>query len=246
MRKILGYIVTPLGAFLYFFALIVFQPLQWVTYKFFGYSAHKKTVDILNMCLVGVLYVVGDSVKFTNKQNLPEGRPIIFLANHQSMFDIPPLIWFLRKYHAKFISKIELTKGIPSISFNLKYGGAANIDRKDARQSIMEIAKLGTNMKEKNWSTVIFPEGTRSKDGHMKPFQSAGVATILKKCPNALLVPIAIRNSWKAVLWGYFPLNPFIRIKIEVLEPIEPEGRPADVLTKLAEDRVRAVADPGA
>ena len=50
-------------------------------------------------------------------------------------------------------------------------------------------------MKENNWSTVIFPEGTRSKDGKVKAFQSAGIATILKKCPEALLVPIAV-NSW--------------------------------------------------
>lgn len=243
MRKILGYILTPVGAFLYFFTLIVFQPLQWFTYKVFGYSAHKKTVDILNLCLVSILYVIGDTVSFTNKQNLPTGRPIIFLANHQSMFDIPPLIWFLRKYHAKFISKIELTRGIPSISFNLKYGGAANIDRKDPRQSIMEIAKLGTNMKEKNWSTVIFPEGTRSKDGRMKPFQSAGVATILKKCPNALLVPVAIKDSWKAIRYGYYPLNTFTHVKVEVLEPIEPGKRPVDEVVKEAEERIRAIVE---
>lgn len=243
MRKIIGYILTPIVAFLYFFVLIVFQPLQWFTYKVFGYSAHKKTVDILNLCLVSVLYLAGDTVSFTNKQQLPSDRPIIFLANHQSMFDIPPLIWFLRKHHAKFISKIELTRGIPSISFNLKYGGAANIDRKDPRQSIMEIAKLGTNMKEKNWSTVIFPEGTRSKDGRMKPFQSAGVATILKKCPNALLVPVAIKNSWKVVRYGYFPINTFIKVTVEVLEPIEPEKRPVDELVKEVEDRIKAVVE---
>lgn len=243
MRKILGYILTPFVALLYFFILIVFQPLQWFTYKVFGYPAHKKTVDILNLCLVSALYLGGDTVSFTNKQDLPTGRPIIFLANHQSMFDIPPLIWFLRKYHAKFISKIELTRGIPSISFNLKYGGAANIDRKDPRQSIMEIAKLGSNMKEKNWSTVIFPEGTRSKDGRMKSFQSAGVATILKKCPNALLVPIAIKNSWKIVQYGYYPINTFTRMSFEVLEPIEPEKRPVDELVKEAENRIRAVVE---
>lgn len=243
MRKILGYILTPVIAFLYFFVLIIFQPVQWFTYKVFGYSAHKKTVDILNLCLVSVLYLGGDTVSFTNNQNLPAGRPIIFVANHQSMFDIPPLIWFLRKYHAKFISKIELTRGIPSISYNLKYGGAANIDRKDPRQSIMEIAKLGTNMKEKNWSTVIFPEGTRSKDGKMKPFQSAGIATILKKCPNALLVPVAIKNSWKAIRYGYFPLNTFTPMSVEVLEPIEPGKTPADELVKLAEERIKAVVE---
>ncbi|HEY4322357.1 MAG TPA: lysophospholipid acyltransferase family protein [Mucilaginibacter sp.] len=239
MRKFLGYILSPFAALAFFLMLIIFQPLQWIAYRFFGYTAHKRVVDILNLCLLRTVYLAGNRVIFINKQNLPIGRPIIFLANHQSMFDIPPLIYYLRKYHAKFISKIELTKGIPSISFNLKYGGAANIDRNDPRQSITEIVKLANRMKENKWSAVIFPEGTRSKDGKLRPFQSAGVATILKKCPEALLVPIAINNSWKMTQYGYYPLNTFLRMTWEVLEPIEPNGRSAEELVKQAEDRVR-------
>jgi len=161
------------------------------------------------------------------------------LANHQSLCDIPPLIYYLRKYHAKFISKIELTKGIPSISFNLKYGGGANIDRNDPRQSITEIVKLANRMKENKWSALIFPEGTRSKNGKVKPFQAAGVATILKKCPEALLVPIAIDNSWRMIQYGYFPLTPFVKMTWKVLEPIEPAGRPAEEVVKEAEDEIR-------
>src|ERR1700761_5128408 len=130
MKKLLGYILSPITIIAFFLILCIFQPVQWICYRFFGYSAHKKAVDLLNLCLTSTVYVVGDTVTFINKQNLPTGRPMIFLANHQSLLDIPPLIWYLRKYHAKFISKIELTKGIPSVSFNLKYGGAANIDRK--------------------------------------------------------------------------------------------------------------------
>lgn len=240
MRKIFGYILSPFTILAFFLVLLIFQPLQWIAYKFFGYAAHKRVVDVLNLCLLRTVYLAGNTVIFINKQNLPVGRPIIFLANHQSMFDIPPLIYYLRKYHAKFISKIELTKGIPSISFNLKYGGGANIDRKDSRQSIAELVKLANRMKENKWSAVIFPEGTRSKDGQVKPFHLGGIATILKKCPEALLVPIAINNSGKMIKYGYYPLNTFIRMTWEVLEPIEPNGRPAEELVKEAEDRVRA------
>jgi 1-acyl-sn-glycerol-3-phosphate acyltransferase len=240
MRKFFGYILSPFTILAFFLVLLIFQPLQWIAYKFFGYTAHKRVVDILNLCLLRTVYLTGNTVIFINKQNLPVGRPIIFLANHQSMFDIPPLIYYLRKYHAKFISKIELTKGIPSISFNLKYGGGANIDRKDPRQSITELVKLANRMKENKWSTVIFPEGTRSKDGQVRSFQSAGVATILKKCPEALLVPIAINNSGKMIQYGYYPLNTFIRMTWEVLEPIEPKGRSAEELVKEAEDRIKA------
>ncbi|MBB3055124.1 lysophospholipid acyltransferase family protein [Mucilaginibacter gotjawali] len=240
MRKFFGYILSPFVIITFFLALLIFQPIQWFCYKVFGYAAHKRSVDILNLCLLRTIYLAGNTVVFTNKQNLPQGRPIIFLANHQSMFDIPPLIYYLRKYHAKFISKIELTKGIPSISFNLKYGGGANIDRKDSRQSISEIIKLATKMKENNWSAVIFPEGTRSKDGKVKTFQVGGIATILKKCPNALLVPIAIKNTWKITQYGYYPLYSFTRMTWDVLEPIEPNGQPMEDLVKEAENRIKA------
>ncbi|NOW99137.1 1-acyl-sn-glycerol-3-phosphate acyltransferase [Mucilaginibacter sp. SG564] len=239
MKKFLGYILSPLAIVAFFLALLIFHPIQWVSFRLFGYTAHKRSVDALNLCLLSTAYLLGNTVTFINKQNLPTGRPIIFLANHQSLFDIPPLIWHLRKYHAKFISKIELTKGIPSISYNLKHGGGANIDRKDSRQSIAEIVKLALRMKENKWSAVIFPEGTRSKNGDVKSFQVGGIATILKKCPEALLVPIAIKDSWKMIRYGYYPLNTFIPMTWEVLAPIEPGNLPMEDLVLEAENRIR-------
>ena len=239
MRKFLGYILSPIHYFLFGFFLCFYHPLQWLTFNVFGYKAHKWIVDIMNACVVGSYYALGNTVTFVNEKNLPIGRPIVFVANHQSLYDIPVLIWYLRKYHAKFISKIELTKGIPSVSYNLRHGGAANIDRKDPRQAITEISKLGTRMKEKKWSCVIFPEGTRSKDGQVKTFQAAGVATILKKCPEALVVPIAINNAWKMVQYGHYPLSTFTAMKWEVLTPIEPAGIPADEVVKQAENAIK-------
>jgi 1-acyl-sn-glycerol-3-phosphate acyltransferase len=239
MRKFLGYILTPIHYLLFGLSLVIFHPIQWICFNWFGYTAHKRAVDALNFCLESSYYALGNTVTFINKQNLPVGRPMIFVANHQSLYDIPVLIWHLHKYHAKFISKIELTKGIPSVSYNLRHGGAANIDRKDPRQSIMEISKLGTRMKENKWSAVIFPEGTRSADGVVRTFQAAGVATLLKKCPEALIVPIAINNSWKMVRYGSYPLNTFLRMTWEVLPPIEPEKRPVDELVSEAEAAIR-------
>src|ERR1700761_3860585 len=239
MRKFLGYILSPIHYILFGLMLVIFQPIQWICFNAFGYKAHKLSVDALNFFLVCTYYPLGDAAIFINKQNLPVGRPIIFLANHQSLYDIPAMIWFLRKYHAKFISKIELAKGIPSISYNLRHGGAANIDRKDPRQSITEIAALGTRMKENKWSAMIFPEGTRSKDGTVKAFQVGGIATLLKKCPEALIVPIAINNSWKMVRYGQFPLNTFLNMTWEVLTPIEPEKRPLEEVVLEAENEIR-------
>ena len=239
MNKFLGYIFSPIFYILFLLSLIVFQPIQWICFHVFGYKAHKASVDALNFCLTYCDLFMGASITFINTQELPTDRPIIFIANHQSMYDIPGLIWFLRKYHVKFISKIELTKGIPSISFNLKHGGGANINRKDSKQAVGEIIKLGERMKANNWSAMIFPEGTRSKDGNLKPFHVGGIATLLKKVPNALIVPIAIENSWKLVQYGSYPLSFGEKIRWTVLTPIEPAGKGPEEVTQEAEKAIR-------
>ncbi len=243
MRKLFGYLLSPIHNIIFGLILVVFHPIQWLCLRLGGYRAHKRSVEYLNGCLVASYYLLGNTVKFINRQQLPTGRSIIFIANHQSMYDIPPLIYFLRKYEGKFISKIELAKGIPSISFNLRHGGAANIDRKDPKQSIAEILKLAKKMKEYNWSVFIFPEGTRSRTGIVKTFAVGGIATILKKVPHALVVPVAIRNSWKMVRYGQFPLNTFIPMSWEVLPPIDPQGRPAEEVVAEAETAIRTMVN---
>lgn len=243
MKRIIGHILSPLHHILFFFFLGIFHPIQWICLKLGGYEGHKKSVDALNFFLLSAYYAIGCPIKFKNTQNLPTDRPIVFIANHQSMYDIPPMIWFLRKYHAKFISKIELTKNIPSISFNLRHGGGANIDRKDTKQSVAEILMLGERMTKNNWSAVIFPEGTRSRDGKVKDFQVGGIATILKKAPNALLVPIAIENSWKMVRNGLIWLEAFHPLTFTVLTPIEPTGIPFEDSVKDAEMAIKVILE---
>lgn len=239
MNKFFGYIFSPIFYLFFVLTLIIFQPIQWLCYRLFGYQAHKASVDALNFFLTYCDLFLGSSVTFINEQDIPVDQPKIFVANHQSMYDIPGLIWFLRKHHIKFISKIELTKGIPSISFNLKYGGGANIDRKDSKQAVGEIILLGNRMKEKNWSAMIFPEGTRSKDGNLKPFHVGGIATLLKKVPNALIVPIAIENSWKMVQYGTFPLSFGEKIRWTVLKPIDSTDKNPEEVTQEAEQAIR-------
>ena len=241
MRKFIGFILSPLFYLSFSVALLLFHPIQWLCLKIGGYAAHKKSIDILNGLLVACNYTLFNPTKFIDNKNIPLGKPIIFIANHQSTYDIPPLIYFLRRFHGKFISKIELAQaGIPSISFNLIHGGAANIDRKDPKQSISEILKLAENMKNKNWSAFIFPEGTRTRTGKMKSFSIGGIATLLKKVPEALVVPIAIKGSYRMVEYGMFPLRPFTHMSWEVLDPIDITGLTAEEVVKKAEEILRA------
>jgi 1-acyl-sn-glycerol-3-phosphate acyltransferase len=78
------------------------------------------------------------------------------------MYDIIGIIWYLRRFHTKFVSKKELGKGIPSVSFNLRHGGSVLIDRKDPKQAIPAIKGLSEYIEKHKRSAVIFPEGTRA------------------------------------------------------------------------------------
>ncbi len=169
-------------------------------------------------------HILGTKYSFKNPQQIPTNKPAIFVLNHQSMHDIPPIIWYMRKHHPKFVSKIELGKGIPSVSYNLRHGGSVLINRKDSRQSLTEIAKLGTYIEKHSRSAVIFPEGTRSKTGEPKKFHTTGLKVLIKKAPSAVIVPISINNSWKMLKYGKFPFGLGNHITFEVHPPIAPQG----------------------
>ena len=94
-------------------------------------------------------------------------------------------------------------------------------------------------MKAHNWSALIFAEGTRAKDGQLKPFQVGGIATLLKAAPNSLVVPIAIENSWKIVRYGMFPLTVGNAVKWTVLPPINQTDKNAEEITLAAEKAIR-------
>ncbi|WP_317131421.1 lysophospholipid acyltransferase family protein [Maribacter sp. ACAM166] len=177
--------------------------------------------------------ILGTTYRFTNNHELPVNRPLIIVTNHQSMYDISPIIWYLRKHHTKFVSKKELGKGIPSVSFNLVHGGSALIDRNDGKSALKEIGKLGNYIEKHNRSAVIFPEGTRSRDGHPKPFKPMGLKMLLKNAPSALVVPISINNSWKLVRYGQFPMGLGAKISFDVQQPIENQGNLDELISQI-------------
>lgn len=232
MRKILAYPLTIIYFVFFGLVLLVFHPIQWICLNLFGYSAHKGSVSILNWFLIRCTHILGTTYSFKKPLDIPENRPLIIVANHQSMNDIPPLIWFMRKYHPKFVSKIELGKGIPSVSFNLRHGGSVLIDRKDSRQALAQIAKLGKYIQEHNRSAVIFPEGTRSRTGKPKKFQPMGLKILLRNAPSAHIVPISINNSWKMLRYGKFPYGIGNHLTFTVHAPIENKGNVDELIAK--------------
>ena len=240
MKKALDYILSTIYLIYFFLILIIFHPIQVICYHFFGQRVHQKSVHVMNFFLLYGVIILGTRLSFVEKTKLPTDKPIIFVANHQSLFDIIGMIWYLRQHFPIFVSKIELAKGIPSISYNLRKSGAALIDRNDGKQAVVEIAKLGKLIEETYFSACIFPEGTRSKTGMMKPFAVGGVAILLKKSPNALVVPIAIENVNKFNPKSYFPLVSFQHLIWTVLPVIERNNKLPE---EIVEEARRAIAE---
>ena len=238
MEKIVSYPISVIVFVLFFLALIVFHPIQWICLNLFGYQAHKKSVDYLNFVLLRIGHVFGTTYKVKGREALPQGVPIIFASNHQSLYDIILFVWFCRRWHPKFVSKVELGKGIPSVSYNLRHGGSVLIDRKDPKQSLPVIRSLGEYIEKNNRSAVIFPEGTRSKTGKPKEFAATGLKILCKAAPSAYVVPVTINNSWKIVKYGIFPLGLGNRLTFTVHEPIKVSDVPFDELFARTEQAI--------
>ncbi len=221
MEKIISYPLSIVYYFFFLLWLVIFHPIQWFCFNVFGYNAHRISVAYLNWFLVRTTHILGTSYHLKGMENIPDNKPLIIVANHQSLHDITTIIWFLRKAHPKFISKIELGKGIPSVSYNLKHGGSALIDRKDPKQALPEIKKVAELINNNNYSVVIFPEGTRSKTGAPKPFAVNGLKMLYKFAPDAYFLPITINNSWKMTKFGQFPLGLGNKLEFQIHEPMK-------------------------
>lgn len=239
MKKVLSYLMTPVYLLVFALLLLIFHPVQVITNWIWGYPVRKKTVDILNYGLLYGLGIMGAKITFRGFEKVPHDRPVIIVANHQSTFDIPPVVVGFRKNHPKFISKIELGKGIPSISYNLRHGGSVLIDRKNRSQSVKDILKLGKHIEESNYAACIFPEGTRSKDGRVKRFMPAGISSLVRSAPSAMIVPFAIDGNSELMKHGYFPLTFGVHLRYTVLDAIDPKGMDSDELASLIENRIR-------
>jgi 1-acyl-sn-glycerol-3-phosphate acyltransferase len=182
--------------------------------------------------------LLGTTYRFSGRGKIPRNVPLIIVANHQSLYDIVAIIWFMRRWHPKFVSKKELGNGIPSVSYNLRHGGSVLIDRKDPKQAIPVIKGLSEYIEKNRHSAVIFPEGTRSKTGRPKEFAQSGLKILCKFSPSASIVPVTINNSWKMVKFGAFPMGLGNRLEFTVHEPIAVSSMPFEELFEKTEKAI--------
>lgn len=244
MKKILYWIPTTIFLFAFALSLLLFHVLQVFAYNLFGYKAHKNVVDGLLFCLNNILILAGYTYKVDNLAgDLPLDKPMIVVSNHQGMFDISMIGFALRKHHPKYISKQSLAKGIPSISYNLVKGGSVLIDRNNGREAIKIISEFAKYLNANNRAGVIFPEGTRTRDGKMKPFKAIGLKVLLKSMPDAIVLPIALEHFWNIERYGLLPV-PFGRqLKCTILPPIDRTQYNNDEIIELIEQQIKAIAE---
>lgn len=127
---------------------------------------------------------------------VPPGRYIV-VSNHQSTADIAILPWALRGLNVKFVSKEELGRWIPTVSMALRHWGSAMISREATRDDIGRLRVMARGLAHWQGSVVIFPEGTRSRDGRILPYKAAAVRIVAGEADLPLL-PIAIDGTYVA------------------------------------------------
>jgi 1-acyl-sn-glycerol-3-phosphate acyltransferase len=236
LARILSYPFSVLFYMFFGISVTAFQAIQWVCFNVFGYQAHKKSVDILNWLLLRCLNVLGTRFSFKIEGKLPQRAPVILVSNHQSMWDIPPMIWYLRKLHLKFISKKELGHGVPSISYNLRHGGSVLIDRKQPERATEQIVKISKYISKHRRGVIIFPEGTRSRTGAPKPFKTRGLLTLFEQVQEGYVLPVTVNNSWKLQRYGFFPMPIGVHLKHHVHPAIKiSEYEPNELISKIEE-----------
>src|SRR5438105_1690032 len=199
--------------------LLLFDVAQRVA-RLFGQRPQEHVASALQVALVGAFRLCGTRLRVERAPGMRPTGSYIFVSNHQSMFDIPIIGALLRANFPKYVSKRELARWIPSVSYNLRRGGHVLIDRGDAPAAIAAIRALGERVREGRCSAVIFPEGTRARSGALGEFRRAGLAALLEAAPETPLVPIAIDESWRLLARNMLPVPWGVRVRVRIGEPI--------------------------
>ncbi|MDR2898610.1 MAG: 1-acyl-sn-glycerol-3-phosphate acyltransferase [Spirochaetaceae bacterium] len=171
-----------------------------------AYSLNKKwsvkISDIITTVYAPLIFSILNTYKKfrfvgypDHKDELPE--QYLILSNHQSLLDIPVYMKFLWKVPLRFVTKKELGHHVPLVSAMLKAHEHALVPRTGSPAEAMRVLdKFAIRVQKNKWIPVIFPEGTRSKDGNLGTFYAAGFRRILDRAPMPVAV-CALDGGWK-------------------------------------------------
>lgn len=183
--------------------------------------------------------MLGIRIEVTGVDVVEKDKSYIFMSNHLSFLD-GPLLYFVIPQPIRVILKKEIFR-IPVIGLGMKQVGFVPVDRKSIRGGKKSIDFATRLMKEKGYSFLIFPEGTRSRTGKLQEFRRGGF--FLALASQSAIVPISIQGTFELMPKGSFFVK---RGKIKVLfhPPISVKGNHRDDLPVLLE-KVRGVIRSG-
>jgi 1-acyl-sn-glycerol-3-phosphate acyltransferase len=175
---------------------------------------------------------------------VPPGRFLV-VSNHQSTADVAILPWALRSLNLKFVAKEQLGRYIPTVSMALRHWGSALISRDGTRQDFARMKMMARQLEYWNGSAVVFPEGTRSRNGRLLPYKAAAVRIVAKESGLPIL-PVAIDGTHVASdLTGFARRMAGARGTLTIGTPIPPEewnGRVEDVVAEIRCWAARTIA----
>ncbi len=183
--------------------------------------------------------ILGIKVKVTGRERVDKRTPYIFMANHLSFLD-GPLLFLLIPQPIRVILKKEIFR-IPVIGQGMRFVGFVPVDRKGVRGGKKSIDLASRLMQEKGYSYLIFPEGTRSRDGRTQVFKRGGFFLAVES--QAAVVPITIRGTYELMPRGtIFPRRGKVEVRFH--PPVSVQGYDQNTLGGLI-DKVKAVIESG-
>ena len=144
-----------------------------------------------------ILWVCGVKIRVLGLENLEADVPRIYMVNHQSYFDIFTLLANL-PVQFKFVLKEELMR-VPFLGPAMRKARYIGIERDDPRKAVRSMNEAADRFREGS-SILIFPEGTRSSDGHLQSFKPGGFHLALKTKGD--IVPVSIVGTHRIVPKG--------------------------------------------
>jgi len=144
----------------------------------------------------------GVSVAVTGTKNLAPEKSYIFAANHQSQFDILTLQGFLG-IDFRWLAKKELFQ-VPIWGQAMRKAGYIPIDRSHGRKALKSLDEAAQKIAA-GTSVIIFPEGTRTKDGRMQDFKAGAMVLAIKSGVD--IVPVAIKGTYEILPKGKLLMN---------------------------------------
>ena len=193
-------------------------------------KAHK----IANLWARMLLKLTSIRVNVIGRENVLMNRPQIFMANHQSDFDILIVLAHVPGQF-RWIVKKELFK-IPIFGEAMKSAGYIEIDRQNHEKAMKSIEEAAQKIREGK-SVMTFPEGTRSKDGIIKPFKQGMFHLAIQA--GVPIVPISIIGAHEILPKRSLKIKPG-RVTMVIGRPVDVSGYTIETRSELIE-RVRDI-----